>query len=314
MNPHTVTALLSRYSLGSKVLSLTEANQSRHTAWKLVTDAGTYAAKVLASKDADWASRYEATERIALKLSNIGVNAVAALRSDGGHVVSAIDGRIIAVYPWIDGDISQPNTDRSIEIARLLAAIHNADLSEPDLPPKHPPAVDFDLLDESSPEESFRSLATETNDVLARLNPLLEPTLLSHTDLHPENVIWRDGEPYIIDWEEACMAFYSFDVIGTAMMWSGLHGGGTFDVARYEAFLLTYVDAYRGPHVCSPDVGFWMAMGWGFAWLSHNLRRLRRPDLTPEDVDKHQTAADKVIRALLASSEHRQELLTYNST
>ena len=92
------------------------------------------------------------------------------------------------------------------------------------------------------------------------------------------------------------MAFYSFDVIGTAMMWSGLHGGGTFDVARYEAFLLTYVDAYRGPHVCSPDVGFWMAMGWGFAWLSHNLRRLRRPDLTPEDVDKHQTAADKVIR------------------
>ena len=161
MNPATTNTLLHRYDLGTEVLSVTQANRSRHTAWKLTTNRDTYVVKILASKDLDWIAHYEITEGIATRLADLGINAVAALRS-ADRVVTEIAGSLFAVYPWIEGDIDPPDTHRSVKIARILAAIHNANLADDARPPKYPSNFDLDLLETLS-DEDLCTLALETN-------------------------------------------------------------------------------------------------------------------------------------------------------
>lgn len=81
----------------------------------------------------------------------------------------------------------------------------------------------------------------------ARLNSLPDGDSLLHMDLHPDNVLGSEGQPVVIDWNNACHGAPGADVCRTLLM---LRGGETAEGAQAEVAALreagarAYLDAY----------------------------------------------------------------------
>lgn len=249
MNLQTVDAIRRAYRLGARTVDFSTATESQHSVWRLETDRGAFAVKKLNSTDSSWIGRYERTERIASRFADLGVQTVSAI-PEQDKVVNEFDGALYVVYPWVEGvsGSSECSESRVREIAHLLADIHNVDLQDVEGEPQKPRLVDIDLLNglvgDGETRRRVEDLARETNRNLQASSEDLEPTLLSHTDLNPDNVLWTQEGPCLLDWEQACEAYYSVDLMSTGLVWSGLHVG-EFNEPLFGAFKETYQERYN---------------------------------------------------------------------
>ena len=192
----------------------------------------------------------------------------------------------------------------------LLADIHNANLTSDERGPQKPEQVDIsllnDLLEESAEKSRIRAFAEEINAHLSEDREGSEPTQLSHTDLNPDNILWAGNGPCLIDWEQACMAYYSVDLMSTGLMWS-IRDDTDFDERLFGRFFETY--RYTGGHSCDFEFAYWHIVGWGFGWLMHNLRRGSLQDLSESERDKCKRAVAKMTRRILSRAAQRSVLL-----
>ena len=67
------------------------------------------------------------------------------------------------------------------------------------------------------------------------------PQVVCHGDLHPHNVLVRNGEPVLIDWDQVCLGPPAWDH-AALMTWAERWGG---DDASYEAYARGYGADYR---------------------------------------------------------------------
>lgn len=259
-----------------------------HRMFALQTTTGKYAVKalnpqVIARPEA--LQNYINSEKIAsIMVGNI--NAISA-KSYNKKVLQELDGQFYLVFDWCDGknifgdNISALNCRK---IGQILAIIHNTDFTELGL-------VDNYTYDEPVPDwtiylrkgtaanapwvqdvrDNIEKLYDYSHLVCSAAKVLSKYTVISHGDLEPKNVLWKDKEPYIIDWEAAGFGNPYHDLVETAVYWSK----DNKDKLVKDKFL-AFIQGYKEiiPNLQSDwdtvlDKGFSGLLGW----LEYSLKR-----------------------------------------
>ena len=83
----------------------------------------------------------------------------------------------------------------------------------------------------------------QINQICIRADKILRNNsqwVLSHGDMDEPNVLWKNNELFIIDWEYAGLKHPIVELILGAVFWSR-NAYGNIDSARYEKFINIYL-------------------------------------------------------------------------
>lgn len=203
----------------------------------------------------------------------------------GGSALQEFGGQFYLIYDYIDGACL--TSGRSVlshcaEIGRLLAILHTTDFSQLGLTDDYSfVETEYDwrnyLTFGLSQDAEWAGRLAEKLDklyewqsrYLAASAKLQAGTVISHGDLEPKNVLWRDGSPLVIDWESAGFVHPAHDLCETALYWA------REDLCYNEKKVRALIDAYRqiaplpnADYTAVADKGF-----AGIGWLDYSLRR-----------------------------------------
>ncbi|MCA9648203.1 MAG: homoserine kinase [Polyangiaceae bacterium] len=171
---------------------------------------------------------------------------VPPLRLDGASV-SHHQGKPVALYPWVEGDIvctERADAQRCEAVSAALARVHLAGASLP-----QQPASRFDvdalrqrlsLIQRDASSELCRA-AKEIEALLPGVEQARVPDLpqgLIHGDLFRDNVLWSGDEvAALIDFESASQGVFAFDLMVLILSWCFRDH---FDHDRVRAMLRGY--------------------------------------------------------------------------
>lgn len=171
---------------------------------------------------------------------------VPPVRLDGASL-SHHQGKPVALYPWVEGDIvctERADPARCEAVAEALARVH---LAGANLPKQPPSRFDVDALQarlefiqNNAPPElclAAKEIAGLLPGALAARVPDL-PQGLIHGDLFRDNVLWRgDQVAALIDFESASNGVFAFDLMVLVLSWCFRDH---FDLDRVRAMLRGY--------------------------------------------------------------------------
>jgi Ser/Thr protein kinase RdoA (MazF antagonist) len=282
-----------------------------HRMYRLRTERGEYALKLL-SRDAlaapDARERFRRGERIAAAVAAAGLPAVAALEA-AGDVLHEWGPMAALVYPWVNGRPLAPNAagpGHAEQIGQLLGRIHRLPYRF-SVGPASPMTSFSDgqwrvLIREA--EAAGCSWTADLRDSLPDLSrwsgaqaeaqqALDRRWVVSHADLHQQNVLWSDAyTPWLIDWESAGLQQPAKEAVVTALEWSGFVEGEP-DLAAFRVFL----QAYRAEAPLSSEeiaLGLRACFGNWLGWLHFCAWR----SLRGADPHEREEAAGQVVGTL----------------
>lgn len=180
------------------------------------------------------------------------------------------------VHRWAEGE-KVPEAPVSaafaFEIGGILARIHALDVAWPHVPAEDPTPRDW-------PELAARALATGqpwADELASHVGTFLAiahfvdtcerpgPVVLTHQDIHPWNLLAREGRPVVLDWELSGMLDLSGELGSTAL---SLAKGPGFDDIRPAVFR-SVLDGYAAGGGALPPPGpSWFVYTVG-GWLGH---------------------------------------------
>ncbi len=256
-----------------------------HKMYKVRTTSGTYAVKSLNPEimsRPDALKNYAEAEKLERILEDNGLPVVAALSFDDKKMME-LGGRFYYIFPWLEGNITDFNeisAEQCFNAGSLLARIHrigahNTDAEEPELS-----EVEFaSLLELAVKKESVIAPVLEENLTLLEsaqkhLNEarkkLPSMSAICDDDMDPKNIMWHDGNAYIIDLE--CLEYGNpiASCLNLALQWSGTVTG-KFSRDNLEAFFKGYLESYDNGFR-SYDELFGISYTW-IEWLEYNIRR-----------------------------------------
>lgn len=256
-----------------------------HRMYKVATDSGIYAVKHLNAeimKRPDAHENYARAEKIEGILEKSDIPIVPAFVF-GGRKMQNIDGQFFYVFKWQSGRIADWNHISNEECYRagnILGRIHaiepkNIERQSPELihidwhgyrqkAKENDSKIAF-LLEEN--EELLVYAERELNRARASLPTML---CISNEDMDPKNIMWDNGNPWVIDLE--CLDYGNpiSHAMQLALQWSGIV---TCEmdiekmVAFFDGYLKAYDNCFRG---YSDIVG--VAYTW-VEWLEYNIQR-----------------------------------------
>ncbi len=264
-----------------------------HRMFKVQTTSGTYAVKCLNPEimsRSDAMKNYSEVERLESILEENGIPVVAAL-SFSDHFVGTTDnkkmltvnGRYYYIFPWQEGSITDFDAitgEQCLKAGEILGRIHSIDANN--ISPEEPELgkVDFGaLLASAQAQDSVIAPLLEVNkplleDAQNKLNEarksLPAMSAISDDDMDPKNILWHEGNPYVIDLE--CLGYSNpiSSCLDLALQWAGTVNG-KFSKDNLEAFFNGYLKAYDNGFR-SYDELFGIAYTW-IEWLEFNVRR-----------------------------------------
>ena len=262
-----------------------------HRMWRLESQRGTFAVKQLSVdadvNDADTVEHYNVTETIAETFASHGVPAIFALGHDGNYL-QVIDSEGYLIYPWRAGsalDIFQVSTEHALEVARVIAGMHRAEINVPGVS-----QLQFDTHSEDNIIQlvelagSFnRDLAKLLREELPNILGIVEHQryavqklerhlVVSHGDLDQKNVLWdSEGNPALIDWESARKLNPTYEIVLEALNWSGI--GARFDIQLFWKIIASYREAGGIIERDSVEASFHCVLGDWVNWLMYNVGR-----------------------------------------
>lgn len=277
----------------SQLGKLTDAPQELtggllHRMYAVETTEGKYAIKLLnpnIMERPEAMQNYTHSERVADFLRD-KVPALPARQLDG-DAIQKVQGQSYLVFDWVEGKSLKPNEITMIhceKIGEILAGIHNADTSSLGIPKED--CESRQTIDWEFYLEKGREKGAEWVELLQEhLNHLKEwdfkaneaagllskEMVISHRDLDAKNVLWKRGEPLLIDWESAGHINPMQDLMETAIYWSGNEHGDLVK-EKFFSFLRGYKRIFGEVHADWKAV---MAVGFSgkLAWLQYNLKR-----------------------------------------
>lgn len=296
-NPQHIQQLCAQLQLGVPALPISSVQGGfHHRMWRLQTDQGLYAIKQLAA-DTDLANplviaHFNFTESVAETFRAYGIRAISALHQQGKYL-QLLDNNAYLVYPWSEAkglDINQRSQQHALEVARMLAVMHCADieLAAPDAA-----AIDFDQqqkiidvvqrcvqLQVSYAAElavklpEFLQMASASSEAMP---VLAQHLVISHGDLDQKNVLWdSDSHALVIDWESAGKLNPTYELLQTALEWSGITRH--FDSGLFESFLLAYQQAGGIIDRACVQPAFQCILGDWLNWLLYVVDRSANSD------------------------------------
>jgi homoserine kinase type II len=206
------------------------------------TDGDRYFLRIYEEQGAEGAAR---ELRLLEELSRAGVPTTLPVTRVGGGL-SFYEGKPVAVYPWIEGDVlcqKRVTATHCAHVGRALAGLHLASAGLGALPLGRFGVPDvvarLDLI-----EAAGEPFAPASSAIRARLESYRRkrasdlPMGIVHGDLFRDNVLWRDGAiAALIDFESASEGTFVFDVMVTLQAWCY---GDAFEPSLVRAFLGGY--------------------------------------------------------------------------
>lgn len=242
MNPDHLRYLCSHHGLGAPTGAPTKVlGGFHHKMWRVETERGAYAVKELSPdadlNDANTVKGYDVSEAIAETFASVGIAAIVALKADD-HYLTIVGDRGYLVFPWCNYTAlprGQVDERHGIEVARLLARMHSADIHVAGVKETTLEAFPVERVDElvGRASECQPLSAVSLSNQRQRLAEILAPhneaivglkkkLVIGHGDLDQKNVLWDDRDrPFIIDWERAGKLNPTYEIIQAALDWSG---------------------------------------------------------------------------------------------
>lgn len=258
-----------------------------HKMYRVITEQGLYAIKVL---NPDIMQRPDAlqnminSEIISNELKGV-VSLVAAKSLDGKHIIE-FEGYYYLVFDWLEGSsVFAPKitVDHCRQIGSALGKIHAAGITVPGIKKEENSrnAYDLKLLSdkaEKEKEECFRLFTDNLPDIIQwdkdvteSQRELLKNQVISHRDLDPKNVMWKDGLAYIIDWEAAGYVNPYQELVEVLNYWI-TDGEGKYNRQKFDALMQAYAE-----HMNIGSVNWKVVLKCSFdgmlGWLEYNIKR-----------------------------------------
>lgn len=292
MHKDKILALCEHFNLGNPINDKINpvSGGLLHRMWQIEAATGIFAIKELDAeimKREGSHKRYNYTEDFAAYIaSNSEIEASIALKVKNNYVYE-VDSVTLMVYPWIIGnslEFHQINTDHAYEIGKVIGGIHNLHANNKFLPDSGYEITRFS-------NEYWNSIISETVQQRLICSSFLEfhatqikhwnnqyqssqntNLVISHRDIDPKNVLWKDGCPIIIDWESVGYIDPLEDLITTALNWSGITGL-RFNDANFKSVVHGYYDSGSMINLEGIKEAFSNIVGGMLSWLEYNISR-----------------------------------------
>ena len=271
-----------------------------HRLARLSCEGADFALKILSRRalcEPEGAARFERAETLAMRALEAGVPTIYALPHDG-RFVQQIAGECVTLYLWREGRVLPPAAAAvavCAQMGEILARLHGARVRFSGQSAPVPEAFESGhfarLLERGRTnsavwvEEIERDLArleAINARAFAAQNGLRAGWVMGHLDLDQKNVLWHEGAPTVIDWENAKPIHPALEAMGAGLSWAGQSAGQT-----NRESLRAFFEGYARCNDLAPDsiarasegvLGKWLI------WLEFNLQRSLEPALagTPE--------------------------------
>lgn len=260
-----------------------------HRMYKVRAAGKTYAVKHLNPEVMDRptaASNFAAAEKIEDFLEDAGFPIVPALRLNGKKM-QCVDGAFFYVFDWHTGSVTdwhQITPEQCRAAGGILGRIHALDPREGTGEEVDESRIDWEGYTQSAlrtdPEigkllSEHEALLLDAEAELNRARKLLPDIVcISDEDMDPQNVMWENGRPLVIDLE--CLGYGNpvSHALQLALQWAGITTCD-LDLNRVRAFFNGYLEAYDNGFRDYAAV-FGVAYTW-LEWLEYNLRRALEP-------------------------------------
>ena len=185
--------------------------------------------------------------RFCFELAENELPVVSPLVNAGGESLFRHDGFHFALYPRQGGHAPEfDNLDNLLILGRMLGRIHAVGAVRPFV---HRPTLDSRSFGHASvaligerfiPDEYRASYAAVTAQLLEVIDAIMAEAgpvsyIRTHGDCHSGNILWRDGAPHFVDFDDARMAPAVQD------LWMMLSG----ERPRQNAQLAELIEGYR---------------------------------------------------------------------
>lgn len=258
-----------------------------HAMYRVQTSQGNYAVKVLNADIMQRPAAYQnmVNSEIVSNALKETVPLVAAKAFGGEHVIQ-YEGAFWMVFDWLEGESIYPpdlTEAHCAMVGDLLGRIHAAQLHVESMvrdSEARQPFAWHEMLAAARQEnaECYLFLQDHLEEIirwdhaLCTSWPLVQSLqVISHRDLDPKNILWKNGQPFIIDWEAAGYVNPLQELVEALNYWI-VEQGGRYSRSKFNAMMKTYA-AY-----CDLTGAAWEAvLSASFAgmlgWLAYNVKR-----------------------------------------
>lgn len=279
MNQQHFLALAKHFELGELEQFEPLNHVGQHIAWRLQTGAAHYFVKQIQIERYDQQANVElldATEALANQYAQ-RYDWICPALLHKRHYVFEHQQQLYLVYPWLTAssvhadDISLKQAEK---MGRCLAELHHTQFAEDSHLGKEL-ILDANFLPRI---ESYHQLHKQQLTLLKQCDQqyrsayaALDPhRVISHRDLHVDNVLWQSpGQPIIIDWESAGKIHPLVELFGLAINWAGITSE-QFSQEKYQAVINAY-QQQSGTQVVITSTIIAASLASWLAWVEYCL-------------------------------------------
>ena len=120
-------------------------------------------------------------------------------------------------------------------------------------------------------QENIADIMRWDRDAVTGLHEASQNQVISHRDLDPKNVMWKNDAPYIIDWEAAGYVNPFQELIEVLNYWIS-DETGKYGKAKFDALMQAYTENNNINNV-NWDVILSCSFDGMLGWLEYNLKR-----------------------------------------
>ena len=302
-----ISKLCMRYNLGNIIDSPNMvAGGLMHKMYHVCTDKGEYAIKIL---NPDIMKRPEALANMVNSelVSNALITLIplVAAKSFEGKNILELEGTFFEIFDWLEGkSIFVPDITayHSEQVGRILGKIHASHIEIASM------VVDHNKREESAWSElivNAKECNLEIQDMLQEnladiikwdknavygLREISKYQVISHRDLDPKNVMWKNDEPFIIDWEAAGYVNPFQELIEVLNYWIA-DEAGKYDKVKFDALMHAYTESIDVNNV-NWEVVLACSFDGMLGWLEYSLKRalgIEGADINEPQEGLHQT-------------------------
>jgi len=179
----------------------------------------------------------------------------------------------VLVHRWVDGDeVPEEPVSRAfaLEIGEILARIHALDVTWTHTSVNDPAPRDWRELARRAAvtDQPWADELAGTVDALLAIADFVDtcerpgPVVLTHRDIHPWNLLAREGRPVVLDWELSGSLDLASELGSTALSLSKGPGFDHIDSAVFRSVLDGYVAGGGALPPSGPSWFVFMISGW----------------------------------------------------